>query len=284
LPLGKVHLDIARANSASADLDISIRNELRTLREEAEKFRFWLPEGVGINPEALANWWVSLDYTGRTTISPDGLVGVDAAPGLKEGQQPLTLDKKLEAELRSRADVPDVISKLRRMAALGNMEQGRITPFSLGFVATTPATTAGAEASSSVPVEEATIGQQLLDNADSGTSHILQDQIPQDEAVNSTALGQNEPMAAGEQGTVGFVQIDLPSPNLTAGGDAPNPIYSMAEVNALPSCELVDSPAGSDPETNDTSSSSGVSESFTTSGQDESSETLSTSDHGLVTS
>ena len=235
-------------------MDIAIRNELRTLQEEAEKFKFWLPEGVGINSEDLANWWISLDYSGRTTIPSEGFGRGGEVLESKEGQRPLALDKKFEAELRSRADVPGVISRLRKMAVMGNMEQGRMAPFALAFADTTPDTTATVEVSTLDPVEHTTVEQQPLDNA----NKTLQDQIPQDEAAkfivlpsttsnagpepiasaeeNSTALGQNGSIAAelaidNERGTV---QID--SPSLTAED-------STAEVNGL-----VDSPAGSDPE------------------------------------
>lgn len=291
-----MHLDIAHANPTSTDLSIATRNELRTLREEAEKFRFWLPEGLGINSEELANWWISLDYTGRTTIQSEGLVGVGEAPeSVKKGQQPLALDKKFEAELRSRAGVPDVISRLRRMAAMGNMEQGSVTPFSLGSVDTALDTTTRAEASSLYPVADTMMEQRPLDNANSATPHTLQDQMPQGEAVNSivlpsvapnaspdanasaeetsTTIGQNESTASDTavdngQSTVGSLEIDSPSPILTAeGGGGPNPVHSTAGVNGLPLYEPVDSPAGSDPQTNDSapnSRSSGLSRPFTT--------------------
>ena len=275
LSLGKVLLDIARANPTSADLDIAIRNELRTLREESEKFKFWLPEGVGINPEELANWWTSLDYTGRTAISS---VGIGETPQLKE-EEPLALDKKFEAELRRRADVPGLISKLRKMAALGNMVQGKSTPSSLGFVATTPDTTARVDVSGSDPVENTAVKveQQLLDNANSVTLPTLQNQIPQDEAVNSTVLpltasntrqdpnasaeensitlGQNEwtmaeTVADKEQGAMGSTQRDSPFSIVTNEGDGLN---LTTEANNLSSCEPVDSPAaaGSDLQTDD---------------------------------
>lgn len=286
MPLGKVHLDIARANPISIDLDIAIRNELRTLREEAERFRFWLPEGVGINPKELANWWISLDYTGRTTISTEGLaVGVGEAPESKEGQGLLALDKKFEAELRSRADVPDVISKLRRMAAMGNMEQGRTTPFSLGVVDTAPDTAVRVEAPGSDPAKDTIVEQPLLDNANGATPHTPQDQIPHDEAVdttvlhstasnarpdpigsaeeNSTALGQDELVVAetavdNGQDPTGSVQVDSPSVVLTAeGGGAPNLIHhSTAEVKIQPPRELADSHARSDPKTDDSAPNS----------------------------
>ncbi len=267
LPLGKVHLDISRANPTFADLDVAIRNELRTLREEAEKFRFWLPEGLGINSEELANWWISLDYSGRTTIPSEGLGRVGETPESKEGQRPLALDKKFEAELRSRADVPNVISRLRKMAVMGHMEHGRVAPFSLGFGDTTPDTTPSVEASSPDPVEDKVVEQQPLDNTNSITPHILQDQIPQDEEVNSivlpsiasnagldpiasaeensTALGQNGSTAAeiaidNGQGTV---QIDSPTPLLTAEEGGPDPMSSAVEteVNVLASSGIVDS-------------------------------------------
>lgn len=279
LSLGKVHLDIARASLTSADLDIAIRNELRTLREEAEKFRFWLPEGLGISSEDLANWWISLDYSGRTTIPSEGLRRVGEVSGSKEGQHLLALDKKFEAELRGRADVPDVISRLRKMAVMGNMEQGRIAPFSLGFADTTPNTTTRVEASSSDPVEDTMVEQQPLDNADSATPQILQNQIPQDEAAkpivlpstasnagldpiasaeeNSTARGRNgliEAEFAIDNGQ-GTVQIDSSSLLLTAEEGGPNPTHPTAKVNVFASCGLVDSPAGSDPETDDNPSS-----------------------------
>ena len=268
MPLGKVHLDIARANPTSTDLDIAIRNELRTLREAAEKFKFWLPEGVGIKPEELANWWSSLDYTGRATISSDGLgVGVGEAPVSKEGQQPPALDKKFETELRSRADVPGVISRLRRMAAMGNMEQGRPTPFSLEFVDIAPDTTARVEAPSSDPVKGTIVEQPLLDNSNGVTPHIPQDQIPQGMAVdttvfpsiasnagpdpltsaeeNSTIIGQDESVVAetaldNEQDPGGSVQVDSPSVILTAGGGAPKLTHSTGEVNVQPPREIQD--------------------------------------------
>lgn len=227
----------------------------------------------------------------------------------KEDHQPLALDKNFEAELRSRADVPGVISRLRKMAAMGNMEQGRMAPFSLGFAGTTPDTTARVEASSSDPVEDTMVEQQLLNGANSVNPHTLPDQIPQDEVVNSIvvpstvsnagpdpiapaeensiALGQNESLTAeiainNGQGTVRSVKIDLPSLLLTAEEGGPNPIHSTAEVNVLPSCELVDSPAGSGPET-DNNPSSTLSGSPVMSAHDDQSETLSASDHGSAT-
>lgn len=298
--LGRVHLDIARANPTSPDLNIAIRNELRALREEAEKFRFWLPEGVGISPEELAHWWISLDYTGRTTIPPEGLAAAEEASESKEGRQTLALDKKFEAELRSRADVPGIVSKLRKMAAMGNMEQGRVTH------ATSPDTSAGLGASSLDPVGNTTVEQQPLDNANRVTPHALQDQTPQSEGVNSTVLpstpsnARPDPIASAEEnsialgqgnsvvaeitvenglGTVGFVQTDLPSPSLKAeGGAEPGLIHSTADVNVLPTCELVGSPVGSDPEI-DNSSLSGP---FITSAQYDLSEASSTSGHSSV--
>ena len=279
-------------------MDIAIRNELRTLREEAEKFRFWLPEGVGINSEELANWWVSLDYSGRTTIPSEGLGRVGEAAESKESQQPPALDKKFEAELRSRADVPGMISRLRKMAAMGHMEHGRIAPFSLGFGDTTPDTTASGEASSSDPVEDTMVGHQPLDNTNSDAPHKFQDQIPQDEAVNSivlpstaskagldliasleensTALGQNGSIVAevsidNGQGTV---QIDSPSPRLTSEEGGPDPISSTAEVNVLAPCGIVDSTVERDSET-DNNLSSTLSGSSVMSTQDEKSETPS---------
>ena len=251
LPLGKVHLDIARANPTSTDLEIAIRNELRILRERAEKFWFWLPEGVGSNKEELANWWMSLDYTGRTTTPSERLaVRVGEAPDSKEGQQPLELDKKFEAELRSRADVPDVITRLRRMAAMGNMEQGRTAPFSLGFVDTALNT-------SSDPVKDTMVEQPLLNNANDGTLCTPQDQIPQDPAADTIALPSAvpDPLASAEENSTvvvetavdneqdpaGSVQVDSPSTILTAEGGAPNLIHSTAGVNVQPPRELVDS-------------------------------------------
>ena len=255
-------------------MDIAIRNELRTLREEAEKFRFWLPEGLGINSEELANWWISLDYSGRTTIPSEGLGRVGDAPESKKGQRPLALDKKFEAELRSRADVPNVISRLRKMAVMGHMEHGRVAPFSLGFGDTTPDTMPSVEASSSDPVEDKVVEQQPLDNTNSVTPHILRDQVPQDEAVDPivlpstasnawldviaatkkhlTALGQNEPTAAEIAIDNGHstVQTDSLSPLLTAEEGGPDPMSSAvetAEVNDLASCGIVDFTAGRDP-------------------------------------
>ena len=298
LHLGKVQLDIARANSTSAELDIAIRNELRTLREEAEKFRFWLPEGVGINSEELANWWVSLDYSGRTTIPSEGLGRVGEAAESKESQQAPALDKKFEAELRSRADVPGVISKLRKMAAMGHMEHGRVAPFSLGFGDTTPDTAASVEASSSDPVEDTMVEQQPLNSTNSDAPHIPQDQIPQDEAVNSivppstasnawldliASLEENS-TALGRNGSIGAeisidngqdtVQLDSPSPLPTAEEGGPDPISPTAEVNVLAPCGIVDSTVGRDPET-DSNLSSTLSGSSVMSTQDEKFETPS---------
>jgi hypothetical protein len=205
---------------------------------------------------------------------------------VKGGQQSLALDKKFEEELRNRSDVPKMISKLRKMAATGNMEQGKMMPFSLGFVTTPPDATTGVEA----PDSE----QQPFDNANNVTPHTLQ--LHQDEAANSAVLpstaskdsiasveeqlttpGQNESMVAetatdAEHVIARTVQIHSPSPLLTAGGwDGPNLIHSTASVNTLPSYGLVGFPAGSDPETDD--NASGLSRS----------ETPSTSDHGSVT-
>lgn len=278
-------------------MDIAIRNELRTLREEAEKFRFWLPEGLGINSEELANWWISLDYSGRTTIPSEGLGRVGDAPESKKGQRPLALDKKFEAELRSRADVPNVISRLRKMAVMGHMEHGRVAPFSLGFGDTTPDTTASVEASSSDPVEDTMVEHQRLDNTNSDAPHILQDQISQDEAANSivlpstasnagldlliasaeensTALGQNGSIVAEisiDNGR-GTVQIDSPSPLLTVEEGGPDPISSTAKTNVFAPCGIVDSTVGRDPET-DNNLSSILSGSSVMSAQDEQFET-----------
>jgi hypothetical protein len=268
-------------------LDIAIRNELRTLREESEKFRFWLPEGVGIDSEDLANWWVSLDYSGRTTIPSEGFGRGGEVPESKGGQHPLVLDKKFEEELRSRAGVPGVISRLREMAAMGNMEQGRMAPISLAFSDTSPDTTVRVETPSSDPVEGTM--PQPLDNANSVTPQVLQGQIPQDEAAKSIVLpstasnagldpiapAEENPTALGQNGSIvaevaidngqGTAQIDSPSPLRTAED-------STAEVNVLASCGLVDSPAGSDPDTNTSSTLPGPS---MMSAQDEQSETPS---------
>lgn len=113
-------LSISRSNSSYSALQETLHIEKEAIEESATKFRFWLPPGV--NATQMAERWVNIDFTGKTTVSSDSLEP-------SEGNSTTTSAEDLALlalRFKGRDRAPFHIQSLRKMAKRGKSEQAPV--------------------------------------------------------------------------------------------------------------------------------------------------------------